>query len=178
MIAVEQQEHVAQKKKIWIILLMILLLISGVVSYYTFFKKSPETATVTVGDFLPDGKDASKMSDKQLADYAQKAVDKSQFNVRIVSNATIDQQSGKGNIGIQNPPNNTYPVDVIITDNATGEKLYSSGAIYPGEEIKEATLEKSLAKGSYVTTATFNIYNEQTKKQQGTVQSELTLVVK
>lgn len=157
---------------------MILLLIMGVVSYQVFFKQSKETATVVAGDFLPEGKDASKMSEKQLAYYAQKAADKSQFNMRIVSHATIDKQTGKGNVAIQNPPVNAYPVNVIITDDQTGAKLYTSGAIYPGEEIKEITLEKPLSQGQHPVTATFNIYNDKTKKQQGTVQSELTLDVK
>lgn len=168
----------SSKKKWWLLLLICLLIGIGIISYNTFFKHTNEIATVVAGDFLPNGKDATKMTDKQLQEFAQKEADDSQFNMRIVSRATLDKETKKANIAIQNPPVNKYPVNVIITDNQTGTELYSSGAIYPGEEIKEATIDKELSSGTHQSTATFNIYNEKTKKQQGTVQSDLILVVK
>lgn len=173
----ELHKNTSRRKKLWIIFLIILVLAVGAVGYRVFFSSTEKTASVVAGDFLPDGKDASKMTDKQLGEFAQQAVDKSQFNMRIVSKATLNKNTGKANIAIQNPPVNTYPVNVVITDNQTGAELYSSGAIYPGEEIKEATIDKKLADGVHQSTATFNIYNEKTKKQQGSVQSELILVV-
>lgn len=170
-----EQEKNKKKKRILLLLLLLLLLIAGYFVYDYFHQTTP--ATVVAGDFLPDGKDASKMTEKELADYAQQAVDDSNFNMRIVANATFSQDTMTGDLAIQNPPSNSQPVNVVVTLEKTGEVVYSSGAIEPGEEIKEATLEKKLAAGTYPAVATFKIYNPETKKKQGQVKSILTLVV-
>ncbi|WP_429965787.1 hypothetical protein [Enterococcus sp. AZ072] len=156
-------------------MLLLLLLLGGYFAYNYFSEN--DSATVIAGNFLPEGKDASKMTEAEVADYAQQAVDNSQFNMRIVASAIIDQESMTGKLAIQNPPSNAQPANVIVTLDSTGEVLYTSGAIQPGEEIKEATLDKKLNQGTYSATATFEIFNSDTKKQQGQVKSALEIVV-
>lgn len=172
----ENQDN-KKKKRLLLLLLLLLLLAAGYMIYDHFFKQEELPVTIVAGDFLPDGKDASKMSDKEIADFAQSAVDKSQFNMRILSEATIDQNTMTGILAIQNPPSNAQPVNVVVTVDETGEVVYNSGAIQPGEEIRTATLEKELEPGNYPATATFNVYDPDTKKKQGEVQSVLTLMV-
>lgn len=154
---------------------MLLLLLGGYVAYNYFSKE--QSATVVAGNFLPEGKNASKMTEEEIAEYAQSAVDDSQFNMRIVASATFDQQSMTGKLAVQNPPSNGQPANVIVTLDRTGEVVYTSGAIQPGEEIKEATLDKKLNPGTYPATATFEIFNPDTKKQQGQVKSALEIIV-
>ncbi|WP_242704003.1 hypothetical protein [Candidatus Enterococcus moelleringii] len=117
------------------------------------------------------------MTEEEIANYAQTAVDKSQFNMRVVASANFDQATMTGNLAIQNPPSNSQPANVVITLDNTGEVLYTSGGIEPGEEIKEATLDKKLEPGIYQATATFQIFNSDTKKQQGQVKSALSITV-
>ncbi|MGM0240500.1 hypothetical protein [Enterococcus sp. AZ103] len=171
----ENQDN-KKKKRLLLLLLALLLLAAGYLIYDHFFKAEIST-TVVAGDFLPDGKDASKMTEKEISDFAQSAVDKSQFNMRIVSEANIDQNTMTGELAIQNPPSNAQPVNVVVTVDDTGEVVYNSGAIQPGEEIRSATLEKELEPGNYPATATFNVYDPDSKKKQGEVQSVLTLMV-
>ncbi|WP_249641481.1 MULTISPECIES: hypothetical protein [unclassified Enterococcus] len=145
--------------------------------YNHYFKNDMMNTTIVSGDFLPDAKDASKMTEDELKNYAQAAIDDSQFNMRIVSTATFDKETMSGNLAIQNPPNNSQPVNVIIRIDGSNLEVYDSGAIQPGEEITKATLNKKIDAGTYEATATFNIYNPDTKKKQGSVQAKLTLVV-
>lgn len=171
---VDQQKN--KKKKLLWLLLLLLLLVGGYFVYDRFFGEEVPVSVIS-GDFLPDGKDASKMTDEEIAAYAKQVADASQFNMRIVSEAKIDQNNMTGDLRIQNPPSNSQPINVVVTIDGTGQKVYESGAIQPGEEIKQATLTESLAPGTYAATATFNIYNPDTNRKQGEVQSVLTLVV-
>ncbi|MGX6971217.1 hypothetical protein [Vagococcus bubulae] len=175
----EKQQEETQKKKRWILLLLLLLLlvIGGFFVYKIFFDKPTEVATVVAGDFLPEGKDASKMTEKEMTKYAQQAVDKSNFNMRIISEAHFNKETMTGGLAIQNPPQNSQPVNVVVTLDSDNSVVYESGAIQPGEEIKEATLTQKLNPGSYPVTATFDIYNPDTKKKQGQVKALLTLIV-
>lgn len=172
-----KEEKKKKKKLIWLIVLLLLLVIGGFFTYKIFFDKPTQNAAVVVGDFLPDGKDASKMTEKEKLEYAQSKVDESNFNMRIVSEAHFDKETMKGSLAMQNPPQNSQPVNVVVTLDSDKSKVYESGAIQPGEEIKEATLSQKLNPGSYPATATFNIYNPTTKKKQGQVQALLTLIV-
>lgn len=166
-----------KKKSLLILLLLLLFLISGFFVYKIFFDKNTEIATVVAGDFLPEGKDASKMTEKELTQYAQKAVDSTNFNMRIVSEAHFNKETMEGGLAIQNPPQNSQPINVVVTLNSNNSIIYESGAIQPGEEIKEVTLNQKLIPGTYPVTATFNIYNQNTKKKQGEVKAVLTLIV-
>lgn len=166
-----------KKKKRFLLVLLLLLLLTAAYFVYDYFNRQTTPVTIVTGNFLPDSKDASKMTEKELADYAQQAVDDSNFNMRIVSSATISKDTMSGNLGIQNPPSNSQPVNVIVKLNDSDDVVYNSGAIEPGEEITEATLEKKISVGTYSAIAIFQIFNPETKKQQGQVKSILTLVV-
>lgn len=171
-------EEEKKKRKKWLLLLaLLLLLVGGYGIYHFFFAPEPQAMSVISGDFLPEGKDAKKMSDKELAELAQQKADESNFNMMIASDATINGDTQKGQLPIKNPEGNAYPVNVEIKDNQTGDIIYTSGAIMPGEEIDQVQLDKPLAKGTYQTTATFSLYDAQTKKKQGEVSAGVTILV-
>ena len=167
-----------RKKKKWLLLLLLLLVIVG--GYFTYrilMVKPADTVGVVVGDFLPAGKDASKMSPAEVLKLAQATADKSGFNMRIVSEAHFNKETMNGALAIQNPPHNTQPINVIVTLDGEEPTIYESGAIQPGEEITNATLTKKLSPGSYPATAAFNIYDAETKKIKGKVNAGITLIV-
>lgn len=171
------EEKKKRKKRILLLLLLLLLLLGGYGVYHFFLSPKPIPMTVISGDFLPEGKDATKMSEKELAVLAQKKVDESNFNMMIVSEAIIDSKTQTGQLAIKNPESNAYPINVEIKEDETGQLIYTSGAIYPGEEIKQVHLEQSLSAGEYHTTANFSLYDPQTKKKQGEVSAGVTLLV-
>lgn len=173
----ETKTQAEKKKKKWLLLILLLLLIvGGYFIYDRLIKKEEVPITVIAGDFLPEGKDASKISDKELAKLAQQKVDDSQFNMMITSEATFNNDM-TGNLQIKNPDSNHNPVNVVVTLDSNGEVVYSSGAIQPGEEIKQATLEKKLSAGNYPATATFSLYDPVTNKKTGEVASAVILMV-
>ncbi|RHH66846.1 MULTISPECIES: hypothetical protein [Vagococcus] len=174
---IKEENKQKKKRRLLLLLLLLLFIIGGFFIYKIFFDKQTEVATVVAGDFLPEGKDASKMTEKELTQYAQKAVDSSNFNMKIVSEAYFNKDTMTGGLAIQNPPQNSQPVNVIVTLDSNNSVLYESGAIQPGEEIKEATLLQKLDSGTYPVTATFDIYNPDTKKKQGQVKALLTIIV-
>jgi hypothetical protein len=175
----ENPEDKKRKKKGLLILLLCLLLLAcgGYGVYHFFFNQPKETVSVISGDFLPQGKDAKKMSDKEIADTAQKAVDASKFNMMIGTEATIAAQTQAGTLKIKNPQTNSYPINVVITDDKTGDIIYTSGAIQPGEEVSHVQLEKKLEKGTYQTTAKFSLYDPKTKAKKGEVAAGVSFIV-
>ncbi|MBP2097570.1 hypothetical protein [Enterococcus rivorum] len=156
---------------------MLLALIAiGGGTYYYFSQKEP--VRVVSGDYLPDKKGAKKMTDKEVNAAEQKEVDASKFNMVIKPEALFQNGNDTGKLFIQNPKANAYPIEVIITLDEEGqEKVYSSGAIQPGYEVTEAKLDKNLTKGEYPATATFNIYDPETKEKRGQVQASITIIV-
>lgn len=173
------QESQTKRRKKWGLIFLLLLLLAGVgySLYHVFGQKPKENVTVISGDFLPGGKDAKKMSDKELKKFAQKKVDNSQFNMMIGSKAIISSQSQQGTLNIKNPQTNTYPVNVVITDDQTGDVIYTSGAVEPGEEVSHIALEKPLTKGTHPATARFSLYDSKTKTKKGEVAAGVSFIV-
>lgn len=172
-----EKKKTSKNKRLMSLFLILLLVIGGYFVYQKYFN-STEAVTIISGDFLPDGKDASKISEKDLSKFAQVAVDSSNFNMIIASNSEINASTMSGSLLIQNPPKNAYPVNVEIRLDDGENLIYSSGAIQPGEEIKQVTLDKKLSKGSYKSTATFSLYNATTKEKQGEVSAGVLFKVK
>ncbi|GAX46503.1 hypothetical protein [Pseudolactococcus reticulitermitis] len=167
-----------KRKKGLVILLLCLLLVCGGYGIYHFFWNRPkENISIISGDFMPKGKDAKKMSDKELAEFAQKKADASHFNMMISSKVDIASQTQEGTLHIRNPKNNTYPVNVVIIEDQTGDIIYTSGAIEPGEEVSHVRLEKKLSKGTYQTTAHFSLYDPVTKAKKGEVAAGVNVIV-
>lgn len=164
------QEEKKKKKKrfLWLWLWFILLLFAGLAgSAFFYFNRSipiPKSQVIS-GDFLPKKKDAKDTTDAELAEYAQKAVNSSQFQLQINSSSNIDYDTQTGYIGIKNPKINAYPINVtfFIKNN---EKIYSSGAIEPGQEITSGTLSKNMPRGKYEIRARFDIYDNKTHKKR------------
>lgn len=171
-----EQLNKSKKRILWVLLLF-LLAVGGTIAYRYFTHKDEVPVSIVSGDFLPDGKDARKITDEEMAKYAQAAVDASNFNMVIASEATVNGQTAVGDLFIQNPPHNAYPVNVEVRLDDNKDLIYTSGAIQPGEEIKQVQLEKKLAKGVHKATATFSLYDPETKEKQGQVASGVTLMV-
>jgi hypothetical protein len=171
----DEKSTTNRKKLLWLTLLLLLFI--GGIAVYHFSTQKEIPVSIISGDFLPEGKDAQKISEAEMAKYAQTAVDASNFNMIISSEATINKKTDTGDLLIQNPPHNAYPVNVEIHLDETDELIYTSGAILPGEEIQQVFLEKKLKQGVHKATATFSLYDSETKEKKGQVASGVTLMV-
>lgn len=172
-----QTSKKTRQRKILIILLLMILLLSGGICWYVFTNKTEEQkTTIIAGSFLPDEKDASKMTDSDIVKYAQKAVNDSQFQMIISSEINVDSNNDSSDIYIQNPPNNAYPIAVEITLN-DGQTIYTSGSIQVGYEVRNATLDTHLEPGNYTGKALFKLYDSKTSEAKGQVAAEVSLAV-
>lgn len=169
----EKDKKNLDRSKLFVLLLLLLIAVAA--GGYYYFTHSKESVQVVGGDYLPNTKDAKKMTDKELKKAEQKVVDASKFNMVIKPEATFETADSDGSLYIKNPVENAYPVNVVIQLDSTKEEVYSSGAIQPGYEINRAKLDKKLDAGVYPATATFNIYDSKTNKKRGQVQAAITI---
>ncbi|MGF7407533.1 hypothetical protein [Lactococcus lactis] len=174
----EEKENKKKKKRFlwfWLSLILLVGIAGGSYLYFNHGSSTPESQLVA-GDFLPKKKDARQMTDAELAQYAQKAVDASQFQLMINPKSTINFDTQSGYIGIKNPKNNAYPINVnfYTSDNI---KIYTSGAIEPGQEVTSGSLSTKLRKGTYEVKARFDIYDNKTKQKRGQQSAILEMTV-
>ncbi|EGO8509816.1 hypothetical protein I6E87_002739 [Enterococcus faecalis] len=153
---------------------MLVLLLGGVVAY-KFIDNQPRE--IIGGSYLPDEKDAKKMSKEERKKANEKEVDESKFTLSIYPEATFKNGEAIGDIYIRNEVENAYPIAVEIVEDKTGDVIYNSGAIQPGYEITEGKLSKNLAKGNYICTANVSIYDQKTKKYKGQTAAEIQIEV-
>lgn len=78
---------------------------------------------------------------------------------------------------IENPSSQGKLIRVEITRDDTGEKIYETGAIRPGNYVESAPLDRKLPAGEYACTAVFFAYREDTEALigQAAVKIKLTL---
>lgn len=153
---------------------MLLLLLGGF-AVYNIIDNQPKE--IIGGSYLPDEKDAKKMTKEERKKAAEKEVDESKFTLSIYPEATFENGESIGDIYIRNEIENAYPISVEVVDDATGDVLYESGAIQPGYEVTEGQLIRKLPKGTYKCTANVSIYDPETKKYKGQTAAEIVIEV-
>ncbi|MBJ7967833.1 hypothetical protein [Bacillus cereus] len=165
--------NIHKKNKKRNLLIVFFLTFLGALTIYTLNTRfAPE---IIAGDFLPDEKVTQKIDKNKIA---QEKVDASQFTLSIYPEAIFEGKSGKGFLHIKNESSNVYPINVKIKIDNTNEIIYETGAIYPGNEVKQVTLEKKLKAGKYKATADVDIFDPNSKKKQGTTQAEMQIIIK
>lgn len=155
--------------------MLFLFALGGFFAYKTM-KSSP--TEIVAGSYLPDAKNAKKMSDKERKKAQEKEVDESKFTLSIYPEATFEDGKSTGTIYIKNDVKNAYPIAVQIVEDKSEDIIYESGAIETGFEITEGELNKNLKKGNYKCTAEVSIYDPQTKKYKGQTAAEIEVEVK
>lgn len=164
---IEEETKKKKKRFIWFwLILIILAAIAGGTFFYSHRAEHTSNSQVVSGDFLPKKKDARDMTDAELAEYAQKAVDDSKFQLEINPSSIINYDTQSGYIGIKNPKTNAYPINVtFFTKN--NKKIYSSGAIEPGQEVTNGKLTENTQRGKYEIRARFDIYDNKSHEKRG-----------
>ncbi|MBE6172737.1 MAG: hypothetical protein E7153_07850, partial [Enterococcus faecium] len=66
----EEEMDQKRKKQIIIIFMLFLMLIAGWLLYRHFSQETPEPVTLVSGEFLPDGKDAQRISEEELLELS------------------------------------------------------------------------------------------------------------
>jgi hypothetical protein len=176
-------EQVSEKKgrrgKTQIVIILLLLLVIGglifaiVQIYLASHPKTPDyerEVAAKLGQL--EGK-----SEAEIQAELDRVVEEGMFHISINTNPVFYDGTSEGNLEIENVPSNLYLMRVEITDNETGDLLYSTKYIEPNNHIQKAALDKELAAGAYPATATFYAYDPETLTEMGSTACEITLYV-
>jgi hypothetical protein len=141
-----------------------------------------ELRPIVAGDLFPGAGDAERghlpnMTREQIMEQMQKVADEAYFSFKINARPIFENGSAAGNLGIENPSYNIYPMVVQIHLDSTGEIIYDSGGLFPDHHIERAKLSKALKAGSYNATAYMNAYDPDSLEWQGRQAAGLVITV-
>ena len=118
------------------------------------------------------------MSEREIRELMQNKVDESMLAISINTSPEFPDGSSKGTLRIENNASNRYNMTVAIVRDDTGETIYQSAGIRPGQMIEEDELDVDLEKGDYPCTATFTAYETENNTAMGEAAAKLTIRVK
>ncbi len=104
-------------------------------------------------------------------------VEEGMFNISIASTVEFADGQSEGELKIENVPGNRYLMQVTITDDATGQVLYTSGVIDPNYHVQKAKLDVDLDPGTYDCTALFTALDPDTNEEVGQAAAKMTINV-
>lgn len=116
-------------------------------------------------------------SAEDIQNLVNKQVEEGMFNISINSVITFENGKAEGNMRIENIEANRYYMTVALVLDDTGEEVYKSGGIKPGQFIESAPLSVALPKGNYEATAVFSAVDPNSLKEIGRAQAQVTLTV-
>ena len=99
------------------------------------------------------------------------------MSISIASEVYFEDGASEGRVNIYNSRANHYIQRVTITLEETGETVYSSGGIEPGQYIEYITLTEKLRAGDYRAIADFTAYTVEDHRAVGSAAAEITLHV-
>ena len=103
-----------------------------------------------------------------------------EFSLMANADVTVDRATGRANVLLGNPEQNTRNCRVTLVLDETGETLYQTDVLEPGEREAWAELDTEPfggEAGNYAATALFEILDEETGETIGTVEAGVTLTV-
>ena len=160
-------------KKLWAALAVLLvLLIAAAIALFVWLT-SPDPnrdglqpdPNVKVGSLSGDFADLDKIVDEGMLTFS------------INSTPVFGSGTAGGNLMIENPDVNNNRFTVEITRDDTGETVYRSGALDPGQYIDDVPLDVALPAGEYACTATFSTFRIADDTPIGQAAAGLTITV-
>lgn len=106
-----------------------------------------------------------------------RVVEEGMFNISIASTIDFATPGAPGTANIENVPGNRYDMKVTITLDATGEQVYASGGIAPGDFIADIELTHPLDVGMHDATAVFYACDPTTHEEVGSASARILLSV-
>jgi hypothetical protein len=180
-----EREERRKRKRIAAIIILALLILALLLHQMGVFKFpwEKESVPIVAGDLFPGQGDAenghlSGMTPEDIKEQMQKVADASYFSFKINARPVFEDGGAEGDLGIENPNNNVYPMVVQIFLDDTGELIYDSGGILPDHHIDRAKLSKRLKAGTHKATAYMNAYDPDTKEWQGKQAAALIITVR
>lgn len=117
-------------------------------------------------------------TEEEMQAESEREIATGMFNISIASDIEFENASSDGYAYIENVPNNPYNMQVVITEDETGDVLYESGIITPNHYIESIRLAKQLSAGEHSATATFTAVDPETGEEAGQAAAALHLNIK
>ena len=99
------------------------------------------------------------------------------FPFEIARRVSFRTPASSGDFRIENPADNQYYMSVSIILPETGQQVFYTGLIGPGETRQSATLHVQLPSGTYQCIARVTAYHPDTFEQRGSEDLEITLYI-
>lgn len=150
--------------------LAVLLAVAGALWFFSGGAESFYDVSARAGQ-------APTKTPEEIQAELNRVVEEGMFNISIASTVDFASPGSSGTANIENVPGNRYDMKVSITLDDTGETVYESGGIAPGDYIPEIELTRALETGAHDATATFFAYDRETHEQVGSAAARVVLAV-
>lgn len=107
----------------------------------------------------------------------QRQVDEGMLTFGINATAAFENGVSPGNLMLENPQENRSKFAVMVVRADTGETVYQSGTLEPGQYLENVTLDTPLEKGEYPCTAYIDAYSLTDDAYLGRAAAEITLYI-
>lgn len=156
-----------RKRWILVIVLAVLAVLVAAGAWYCSRPADPLAAdpNVRVGSITGNTEDLDKIVDEGMLTFS------------INSTPVFDNGTANGNLMIENSEINNNRFTVAITRDDTGETVYQSGALDPGQYVDDVPLDVALPAGEYACTATFSTYKLSDNSPIGQAAAGVTITV-
>lgn len=158
----------------WVFPVVILILV-GVIAWL-LLRPQEQPAGLTRAADAQLGQLEGK-TEEQIVEELNRIVEEGMFNISINTQISFPNGTAEGQAYIDNISANHYNMTVQIVLDDTGETVYQSGGIRPGQYIENITLSKALPKGSYKATAIFTAHDPEDQSEVGQAAAEVLLTV-
>lgn len=171
----------AQKKRrhriVFIVVATLVALAIAIALAFTFLGSAANNPLEGFFDESAQSGQAPNKTPAELQAELNRIVEEGMFNISIASVIEFAGPNASGKAYIENVPNNPYDMTVDITLKETGESVYASKGIAPGNYIEDIQLTAALESGSHDAVATFTAYDRETHAEKGKAAAEVTLLI-
>ena len=156
-------------KKRWLLLILLLCLFAGAWLFIASWKDDDERLARerdAQEGYLPGmtRDEIQKMMDDKVAEGS--------VQININSELVFENGRSKGLVRIVNTKNNHYLMVVEMERKDTGERIYQSGAMEPGNYLEKDKLDVDLPKGDYPVRIRFKNYDPKSEEYIGEAVAE------
>lgn len=159
----------SKKRAVLVVVLVLLLVGAGLAVWWAWSHAGdgalPTDPNVKVGSVTGGTEDLDKIVDEGMLTFS------------INSTPVFEDGTANGNLMIENSEINNNRFTVAIVRDDTGETIYQSGALDPGQYIDDVPLDADLPAGEYACTATFSTYRLSDNSPIGQAAAGLTITV-
>ena len=160
-----------------LILIILLFLMAGIFVIYLIRDKQVENTSKFSNFDTNAVKSINKSDYGDTQQYLNAIANKTAQTLCISSDIVFETSGSEGLASITNKESNVLAQQVSIVENSSGDVIYDSDLLKPGDTIEKITLSKKLPKGEYKCTAYFTGVDIGTKQAVGKSGANITIKI-